>query len=123
MLGIDPALDGMAVEADVRLPVTQRRAGRDTDLLSHKVDAGDHLSDRVLDLKAGVHLNEEKLTVLEQELHRPDAAVAKFRRGAGGQIADERPLFGVEGRRGRFLHHLLVTALDGAVTLTKMNGV
>ena len=39
----------------------QRVALRDQDLRAHEVDAGDHLGDRVLDLDARVHLDEEPL--------------------------------------------------------------
>ena len=54
----------------------QRQAGGDADLLAHQVDAGDGLGDRMLDLQAGVHLDEEELAVLVQELDGADAEVA-----------------------------------------------
>jgi hypothetical protein len=38
-----------------------RQAGRDPQLLLDQVDAVDQLGDRVLDLQAGVHLQEEEL--------------------------------------------------------------
>ena len=37
----------------------------------HDVDAGDHLGHRMLDLDAGVHLDEVELAVLVQELEVP----------------------------------------------------
>jgi hypothetical protein len=76
VLGVDPALDGVAVDHDVLLRKRQRRAGGDADLLAHQVDAGDHLGDRMLDLQARVHLDEVELAVLVQELDRAGAAVA-----------------------------------------------
>ena len=50
----------------------------DAQLLRHQVDPGRHLGDRVLDLDAGVHLDEEELAalVVDQELGRAGAAVA-----------------------------------------------
>ena len=83
VLGVDPALDGVAGEADVGLPVAERRAGGDADLLAHQVDAADHLGDRVLDLQPRVHLDERELAVLIQELQRAGVAVAEARQRRG----------------------------------------
>ena len=56
-----PALD------DVLLREPQLLAGRDADLLADQVDAGDQLRDRVLDLDAGVDLDEVEVVVLVHE--------------------------------------------------------
>ena len=85
ILGIDAALDGVAVEGDVVLREGERRAGGDADLLAHQIDAGDHLGHRMLDLQAGVHLDEIELAVLEQELDRAGAAIAEPAHGVGGE--------------------------------------
>ena len=61
----------------------QRLAGGDADLLAHEVDAGDQLGDRVLDLEAGVHLDEVELAVLVQELEGAGAAVAELAHAVG----------------------------------------
>ena len=98
MLGVDAALDGMAVERDVLLREGQRRAGGDADLLVHEVDPGDHLGDRMLDLDAGVHLDEVEFAVLVQELHRSRADIAQFLHRAGHRAADARAHVGVERR-------------------------
>src|SRR5262249_29596186 len=50
ILGIYPALDGMAEETDVFLLYRQSPTGSDADLLMHQVDAGDRLGYRMLDL-------------------------------------------------------------------------
>ena len=79
----------------------QRLARRDPDLLGDEVDARDHLGDRVLDLQAGVHLEEEELAVLEEELDGAGVVVAArlgdLDRGLAHGLAD---LVG-EGRRRR----------------------
>ena len=67
----------MAGKADVALRITERRAGRDADLLAHQVDAADHLGDRMLDLQACVHLDEGELSVLIQELQCASVTVAE----------------------------------------------
>ena len=61
-----------------RLPVAERLAGGDADLLAHQVDAADHFGHRMLDLQAGVHLDERELAVLVEELQRAGVAVAEF---------------------------------------------
>ncbi len=121
ILGVDAALDGVALDHDVLLREAERRAGGDADLLAHQVDAGHRLGDRMLDLQAGVHLDEVELAVLEQELHRAGAAILELAHGVGGQLADPVALLGVEGGRGRFLQHLLVAALQRAVALAEMD--
>ena len=123
MLGIDAAFDGMAGDADVVLAIAQRRAGRDADLLAHQVDADDHLGDRMLDLQPGVHLDEIELAVLVQELDGAGAAIADLRQRVGDDFADLRARLGVQGRRGRFLQHLLVAALQRAVALAQMHHI
>ena len=49
----------MAAALDPVLGERQRLAGGDAELLGHQVDAAHELGDRVLDLQAGVHLEEE----------------------------------------------------------------
>ena len=93
----------------------QRLAGGDADLPLDEVDAGDHLGDRVLDLQAGVHLEEEELAVLVDELDGAGVVVAdglgRLDRGRAHGVLDA---VGQAGRR-RLLDQLLVAALGRAV--------
>src|SRR5439155_4003814 len=91
------------------------------DLLAHQVDAGHGLGDRMLDLQAGIHLDEVELAVLEQELHRAGAAILELAHRRRGELADTVALLGIESGRGRFLEYLLVTALQRAVALAEMH--
>ena len=93
----------------------------DEDLRAHEVDVRDHLGDGVLDLDAGVHLDEVVVAVaVDEELHR-----------AGVDIADGLgDLHGVSVQlladalghapRGRELDDLLVAALQRAVALAEV---
>ena len=90
ILGVDPAFDRVAAAHDVALPERELLAGRDADLLLHDVDAGDHLGHRMLDLDARVHLDEEELVVLVQELERAGAAIADLAARFGAALADAR---------------------------------
>ena len=51
VLGVDAALDGVALDLHVLLLDRQPRTHGHLDLLLDQVDAGDHLGDRVLDLR------------------------------------------------------------------------
>ncbi len=95
VLGVDADLDRVAATGGVDLGLRHRQlfAGRDTDLPLDEVDVGDHLADGMLDLESGVHLEEEEVTVLEDELD-----------GAGAVVADR---LGSLDRR--FAHRLLDT--------------
>ena len=63
----------------------------------HEVDAGDHLGHRMLDLEAGVHLDEVELAVLVEELDRAGAAIADVLPSPWRTtLADLRALLGVE---------------------------
>ena len=53
----------------------ERRARGDADLLDDEVEPGDHLGHRMLHLQARVHLDEEELAVLVEELDGAGAAV------------------------------------------------
>ena len=102
----------------------QRLAGGDAHLLAHDVDAGDHLGHAVLDLHAGVHLQEEVLAVVgEQAFDRARAAVVDRARGGDGDLAEALAQRGVDGRGRRLLDQLLVAALDRAVALAEGDDV
>ena len=122
MLGVDAAFNRRAEESDVVLRDGKRRTRRNLDLLIDDVNSGDHLGDRMLDLHPRVHLDEEELPVLVQELDRSGADVAKFSHGLGDNSADAVALFRVQSRGGTFLPYLLVATLKRAVALAKVNG-
>ena len=77
----------------------------------------------MLDLDAGVHLDEVELAVLVQELERAGVAVADLAAGTGAALAHGLALLGGESRGRRFLEHLLVAALHRAVALAEMHHV
>ena len=73
----------------------------------------------MLDLEAGVHLEEEEPVAVEQELHGAGADVADGLGGGPGGIVQRRAHgFGQAGR-GRLLQHLLVPPLHRAVALAE----
>ncbi len=78
VLGVDAALDGVAVEFHVLLLHRKLRAIGDADLFAHKINAGDHLRDRMLDLQARVHFDEIEFAVLVEILDGADTEIAKL---------------------------------------------
>ncbi|NIL79000.1 hypothetical protein RhoFasB10_05191 [Rhodococcus sp. B10] len=88
----------------------------DAELLQHEVDAGGFLGDGVLDLQAGVDLEEGHEAVLADEVFDGACAVVAgfFADGLGAGVDFLALGFGEE-RGGCFLDELLEAALQGAV--------
>ena len=112
----------MPVGAHVVLGERQQLAGGDAQLQLDEVEAGDGLGDRVLDLQAGVHLQEVELAggVVEQELDGAGPRVADLAGQGHRGLVQPRAGGVVDGGRGRLLQHLLVPALGRAVALAEM---
>ncbi len=121
--GEEAAARVLAVDAELERVATRRRvvvvdeaARGDAELLAHEVDARDLLGDRVLDLEAGVDLEEGDGAVLRhEELARAGADVADLAEDRLGRGVELGVLLVGEERRGRLLHELLVAALQRAV--------
>ena len=102
----------------------QRLASRDAQLGLHQVDVGDLLGHRVLDLDAGVHLDEHVAPgPVDEELHRARVDVADRAGERHGVGADPLAQSGVQVRRGRDFHHLLMPALHRAVPVEQVDHV
>ena len=103
----------MAVERHVPLLERETLPRRDPDLLFHDVDPGDELGDRVLDLHAGIHLEEEEIAlVVEEELERAGVRVLHGARRVDDDGSQLPAHFLRHRHRRPFLEQLLVTALD-----------
>ena len=102
--GMSPPLQLAAARGHVQLGLDQ-------------VQVGGHLGDRVLDLQAGVDLEERELLVpgVVEELHRGRAAVVHGQREPLGGRLELRRLGRAQHRRRRLLDDLLVAALHRAV--------
>ena len=115
VLGVEPGLDRVALRR--RRLTLQAPAGRHVQLQLDEIEAGRQLGHRVLDLQAGVDLQEREALLgrLVQELDRAGVLVA----GDGGQAhrrgAQVAVLLRREQRALRLLDHLLVAPLHAAV--------
>ena len=99
-------------------------ARRDTQLPRDEVEPGDELGHPMLDLEAGVHLQEIVAAVrVEEELHRR-RVVEVDRPGARSALSKSASrIAGVTRGRRRLLDQLLVPALDRAVPLAERHEV
>src|SRR6185312_4280074 len=70
-----------------------------------------------------IHLDEEEFSVLIEEFERAGAAIAESAHRVRRDRREVGALFGVERGRGRLFQHLLVAALQRAVTLAEMDDV
>ena len=101
---------------DPRVVVPELLAGGDPEHLADEVEAGDLLGDAVLDLQAGVDLEEGDGAVLgDQELAGAGADVLRLAQDRLGALVEAADLLVGEERRGRLLDQLLVAALQRAV--------
>jgi hypothetical protein len=77
VFGVDTDFDRVAIDTHLILAEAQPFATGDPDHLAHQVDAGDHFRHGMLDLDAGVHLQEIKLVaaVVVQIFDRSRTAV------------------------------------------------
>ena len=130
VLGVDPGLDRVPLDGDVLLGEAERLAGGHAELQLDQVDAlaadpHDLLGDGVLDLEAGVHLEEVHVArvTVEQELDRARVGVADRLRQGDGAAGDRRALGVGDRGGGRLLEHLLVAALGRAVALEEVHHV
>ena len=123
ILGIDPALDGMAPDLDIGLAVTQGPVVGDIQLLLDDIHAGDQLGHRMLHLNPGVHLDKVELPVLVEEFEGSGPPVTYTSAGLGTNLADGGPLFGSDTRGRSLLHHLLMAPLHGTVPFSQINDI
>ena len=127
ILGGDTALQREAAgreRALIDAEVGQVLASRDPELGLDEVDVGDFLGDGVLDLDAGVHLDEDVPSRrVDEELDRSGVDVADVigepLRVVGQCVAQGR----IEAGGGGDLDHLLESPLHRAVTLEEVNDV
>ncbi len=124
ILGVDTALNDVAVGEDAVLGSCQLCAGGDPDLPLNDVKTGDHLGNAVLDLQTCIHFHKVEVVVhVEQELNGARVYVvdslSRLDRGDHHLLSG----FFVERGTGTFLDHLLVLALNRALSLAEADSV
>ena len=141
-LQVDAGLDGEAARPDgFRRPESEffeRLARRDAQLSLHEIDPGDGFGDRVLDLKAGVRLDEREAAArlggrtgaiaavaarigVDEELERAQAAVLRGAAQAQRRLDDRGAQGGAEVGCRSGLDHFLVPALGAALAFAEVD--
>src|SRR5262249_264336 len=123
VLCVDPHLDGVARPAHLVLCERKRHPGGNSDLLLDQIDPRHLFGDRVLDLEAGVDLQEVEVAFAEDEFDGACIDVAGGPDRADGGFAHACADLGTHGRRRCFLEDLLGPALDRALSLAPVDGV
>src|SRR5512142_203486 len=124
ILCVDATLDGVPTHFDVFLVIAQLPPASNAHLLGDYVHTGYELRDRVLDLQARVHLQEEEVAVLvHQELDRPCAGVIDCLGGRDRHVSHAPPELLVHERRRRLLDQLLMPSLERAIELAQVDDI
>ena len=131
ILGRDTALDRVPGHLDRVLAWNanflrrQRVSFRDQNLRLHDIDTGYHFGDGMLYLNTRVHFDEIVLACgwVEQELYCTCRAIVHRLCNLDCVRADGFALCVSQAKRRRKFDDLLVTSLDGAVTLKKMHDI
>src|SRR5258708_10212714 len=123
-LGEDSCLDGMTVRMNPLLRRELPAARCQQQLEAHKIDTGNHLRYGMLDLEPSVNLHEIKLPafLVVKKLDRTGISVSNRRKQihrCAMQLSTHRRR---QDRGRRLFDHLLVAALNRAVSLAKMHG-
>ncbi len=96
----------------------------DFELPFNQINAGDQFSDRVFNLKAGIHLHEVELTsAIEQELNRTSAYIVNRLSGLNCGFTHLFTQFITKTGSWCFFDYFLVTTLNGTVTIRKIDTV
>src|SRR5581483_2742567 len=111
VLGVDAGLHGVTPALDVGLGERQGLTTGDAELQLDQVHPHDHLGDRMLDLEAGVHLQEEEVAVLVEELDGAGVDVPARLGHLDGGLAHGLAHVVREVGSGALLDQLLVAAL------------
>ena len=121
VFGVNADLNGVTAHGKVRH--RHRFSCRNPELLTNEVNARHQFGDRMFDLNAGVHLEEmEGAVILHEEFDRPCPDVIHRLCGGDGSLSHALTLFVVDDRARRLFEHLLMAALDAALSLAQVNG-
>ena len=123
VLGVDPNLDGVAVDLDVVLGEGKLLTGGHAELELDEVVAGDEFGDGVLHLQPGVHLEVVEAAVLVEELHRAGVDVVTAPGDLHRRLTHVGEDLGGDAGCGGFLDQLLVAALSRAVACAEVDAV
>src|SRR5664279_4572061 len=115
----------MPLRKNLILPQWQRATRGDKDLPFNEIEAGDHFSDRMLDLKPCIHFEKIEGAVIrrDQKLDRPRAGIPNRTCGCERRLPHGLPQRVGEAGRGCFLDDLLMPALNRTIAVEEMHAM
>src|SRR3954469_4692758 len=123
MFRIYAAFNGMTTEIDILLSEWQFFSGGHRNLGFDDIYTGDHLSDGMFYLYAGVHFYEKKLSFFIEKLERASAAVTDFAACVGTAFPYSESLLRRDQWSRSFLNDLLMASLHRAIAITQIDGI
>ena len=124
ILGVNPRLDRVSAQADVRRVPGKRLARGHKDLRAHKIEPRHFFGDRMLHLQARVHLEEieGRLTAAaDQELDGAGVDIPCRPGGSDRRCRHSLAQRRRQNRRRALLDDLLMAPLDRAIALEQVN--
>lgn len=114
----------MPANRDVLLPERQRLAVRDVNLQMHQIEPGNEFGHRVLDLKAGIHLEKIKILLLiDEKLDGSGIRISGGLPDSNRDLAHPAAHIGIDNWRRRLFDHLLMPPLQRALALSQIYSV
>ena len=102
----------------------ERLSSSNPDHLLNQIQVGNALGDRVLDLQTGVHFQEVEVPLrIDQHLNGTSALVVDSLGQLDSLLTHSLPGLRVNARRGGLLSDLLVSPLDGALSLGQIDTI
>ncbi len=129
VFGNDAGLDGVPAQGDGVLRQGQGLAGGHAQLPLYQVQPRHHFGHRMLDLEAGVHLEEihpvgaKRARAIGHEFDRARIAITHRARQPDRSLGQRRARFGVHAGGGRLFHQLLAAALERAVAFEQVDDI
>src|SRR5262245_53839909 len=124
ILRIEPRFNGVTAQHQLMLIERQLFPRGYVQLPGDEIKTRDRLGDCVLDLKAGIHLEEIEISGrVEQKLDGAGADIADSACRRDRRLAHLRPQFRRDRRRRRFLDDFLMPALDRAIAFAEVDDV
>src|ERR1700722_5251708 len=123
VLGIHAAFDRAALLLDIGLPQPETLPGSDGDLLGDQVNPCHGFGHRMLHLDTRIHLEKIKRVTLpiDEKLHGSSASIRQTLCEAEGGAMQSAPKCRRQTWCRSFLHELLISTLNRAVALAKVN--
>src|SRR3954468_3598552 len=123
MFRIYATFNSVTTEINILLSEWQFLSSGHRNLRFDDVYTGDHFSDRMFYLYAGIHFYEKKFSFFIEKFERAGAAVADFAACVGTALSYAESLLRRDQWSRSFFNDFLMASLHRAVAVTEINGI